>query len=108
MSELEITAHDFAPLVAAECVPERLGFDGCDLVATPPRRDLDWQQGFEQLATLPRIRTISFTNANFTTFDARVLKVKGLKRIDVNKTPVDAAGWRDYRAAHPNVTIWGA
>ena len=70
-------------------------------------QELDWQQGFEQLAKLQRIRTIRFTNSKFSTFDARVLEVPGLERIDVNKTPIDAAVWRDFRANHPDVTIWG-
>ena len=70
-------------------------------------QELDWQQGFEQLAKLQRIRSIRFTNSKFSTFDARVLEIPGLERIDVNKTPIDAAVWRDFRANHPDVTIWG-
>jgi Leucine-rich repeat (LRR) protein len=69
---------------------------------------LDWPSAFERLAELSHIRNISFTNSNFDHFDARVLSVPGLERIDVNKTSVDPSVWRSHRAAHPGITIWGA
>jgi len=88
-------------------LPELRGLPAFGYLGLCGMRDLDWRQGFDRLAELDRIGNISFTNSNFTAFDRRVLDIPELERLDVNKTPVDAAEWQACRDSHPHVTIWG-
>lgn len=103
LNELQQLEISYNPLTA---LPELAKLPALAYLGLCGLRDLDWQQGFDRLAELQRIGTISFTNCEFERFDPRVLQIPGLTRIDVNKTPVVASEWQQLRAAHPDVTIW--
>ncbi|MFT4515313.1 MAG: Leucine-rich repeat (LRR) protein [Planctomycetota bacterium] len=103
LDELKQLDISYNPLTV---LPELAGLPSLAYLAVCGLRDLDWQQGFDRLAELQRISTISFTNCEFERFDLRVLQIPELTRIDVNKTPVAESEWQQLRAAHPNVIIW--
>lgn len=101
LQQLEISYNPLTKLPQLADLPQ-LGYLGlCGL------RDLDWPHAFDTLAALERIGTISFSNSTFATFDLRVLAIPGLRRLDVNKTRIDAAVWQECRERAAHVTIWG-
>ncbi|MGK0155736.1 MAG: Leucine-rich repeat (LRR) protein [Neolewinella sp.] len=103
LDELQQLEISYNPLTV---LPDLAGLPSLAYLGLCGLRDLDWQQGFDRLAELQRIGTISFTNCKFERFDLRVLQIPGLTRIDVNKTPVVASEWQQLRSAHPDLTIW--